>query len=343
MNYKKLFVDTSRRKIAYHRMGEDNDKKLILIHGNVSGSSFYIPLMKRLANEYDIIAPDLNGYGKTEPSPINAETGLLDWAMDINSLAQSLSFDKFALLGWSLGGGVAMRYAIEYGEKLTHLLLINPMSPYGFGGTYDNDGKPLGKGGLGCAGGFVNRDFLASLIHQDKGDSPSTARAVMRKTYFKAGFALEKSLEDLFVDEIMDMQIGPDYYPGDFKKIFKFPFVRPGKRGVNNSLAPQYANVSSIANIPNKIPILWFRGDSDIIVADESYSDIVMLGKLGYVPKYPGEDKMPPQPMVSQTRYVFDKYKENGGEYHEFIIKNAGHGCHLEQEDEFVKLIKEHV
>lgn len=343
MTAQKLYKETSRRKIAYHRMGEGNSKKLILLHGNVSSSTFYLPLMKRLCDEYDVVAPDLNGYGATEPSPINAKTGLLDWAMDIDSLASTLGFDEFSLLGWSLGGGVAMRYAIEYNQKLTNLILISPMSPFGFGGTYDEDGKMIDKKGLGSAGGFANPEFLASLIHKDKSDADNTARATMRKSYFKPGFTLDKEWEDLFVDEMLCMQLGPDYYPGDYKKILKFPFVLPGKRGTNNALAPQYANVSAIADIKNKPQILWFRGDSDILVADGSYADLAMLGKMGVVPKYPGEEKFPPQPMVSQTRYVFEKYKTNGGEYKEFVIADAGHSCHLEKEDEFVRLIKENI
>jgi pimeloyl-ACP methyl ester carboxylesterase len=343
MTYEKLYKQTSRRKIAYYRMGESNPKKLILIHGNVSSSSFYLPIMKRLCDEYDIVAPDLNGYGDTEPSPINAETGLNDWAMDIDSLAKELGFERFSLLGWSLGGGVAMKYAIEYSEKLENLLLISPMSPFGFGGTYDEDGKMIDKKGLGCAGGFVNPDFLAMLIKKDKSDAENTARTTMRKSYFKAGFMLDKDWEDLFVDEILKMQIGPDYYPGDYKKIMKFPFVLPKKRGTNNSLAPQYANASAIADIENKPQILWFRGDSDILVSDNSLADLAVLGKMGVLPNYPGEEKFPPQPMVSQTRFIFEKYKSNGGEYKEFVIKDAGHSCHLEKKNEFVQLVKENI
>lgn len=343
MAYQKLYQDTPRRKMAYYRMGEGNAKKLILIHGNASSGAFYLPLMLRLCDQFDIIAPDLNGYGKTDPSPIKAETGLLDWAEDIDALADSLGFDRFSILGWSLGGGVVMRYAIEHSDKLENLLFISPMSPYGFGGTYDVDGKMHKKNGLGCAGGFANPEFLASLIHKDKGDGDNTARGVMRKSYFKAGFTLDKAWEDLFVDEMLEMQIGPDYYPGDYKKALQFPFVLPGKRGVNNALAPQYANVSAIADLPHKPRILWFRGDSDVLVADGSFGDLCTLGKMGVIPKYPGEDKMPPQPMVSQTRHVFEQYKDNGGEYKEFVIENAGHSCHLEQEDTFVKLLLENM
>ena len=70
-------------------MGEGNEKKLILLHGNVSSGGFYLPLMERLKDKFDIIAPDMNGYGKTEATPINSKTALFDWAEDIDALAQA--------------------------------------------------------------------------------------------------------------------------------------------------------------------------------------------------------------------------------------------------------------
>lgn len=339
----KLYIETTTRKTAYYRMGKGNSKKLILIHGNVSSGAFYLPLMQKLSNEFDIVAPDLNGYGYTEASPINAETGLLDWAKDIDALVKELGFDSFTLLGWSLGGGVAMRYAIEYSKKLENLILISPVSPFGFGGTYDEDGKMFDDKGTGCAGGFVNNDFLTSLKEKDRSDNPNAIRSVINNHYFKPGFTLDEELENLCIDEIFEMHIGTDYYAGDFVQIPEFPYALPGTKGFNNALAPQYCRLDSISNIDDKPKILWFRGQDDAIVSDASFYDIVMLGKMGAVPGYPGEDNMPPQPMISQTRYVMEKYKQNGGEYAEVVIADAGHGCFLEKEDEFISQLKKHM
>ena len=46
-------LTTSRLTTAYYRAGEGNGKKLLLIHGNVSSSVFYLPLFPALAEEYD--------------------------------------------------------------------------------------------------------------------------------------------------------------------------------------------------------------------------------------------------------------------------------------------------
>ncbi len=68
-----------------------------------------------------------------------------------------------------------------------------------------------------------------------------------------------------------------------------------------------------------------------MIVSDQSFFDIGFLGKSGFVPGWPGDDIYPPQPMVSQTRYVLEKYKEKGGRYEEFVVMDAGHSPHIEK------------
>ena len=77
------------------------------------------------------------------------------------------------------------------------------------------------------------------------------------------------------------------------------------------------------------------RGDADQIVSDTSTSDIGFLGQIGAVPGWPGADTFPPQPMVSQTRAVLQRYAANGGEYREVVLAECGHSPHIEQPEAF--------
>lgn len=77
------------------------------------------------------------------------------------------------------------------------------------------------------------------------------------------------------------------------------------------------------------------RGDTDQIVSDTSLFDLGFLGSLGAVPGWPGAQVCPPQPMVTQTRYVLEEYAANGGVYKELVIAGAGHSPLLEKPDEF--------
>jgi pimeloyl-ACP methyl ester carboxylesterase len=97
----------------------------------------------------------------------------------------------------------------------------------------------------------------------------------------------------------------------------------------------KYFNASALAEIDPKPPILWIRGDSDLIVGDLAMFDLAALGAIGAVPGYPGAEECPPQPMLAQTRAVLAQYAANGGRYEEVVIADAGHSPYLEKPAEF--------
>ncbi len=113
-----------------------------------------------------------------------------------------------------------------------------------------------------------------------------------------------------------------------------WPGFAPGPRGVLNTMAPGYHDVSGIVDLEVKPPVLWMHGSRDAIVADESMFDLATLGKLGAVPGWPGEEVCPPQPMLSQTRAVLDAYAAAGGSYREVVL-DCGHTPHVEKAAEF--------
>lgn len=59
--------------------------------------------------------------------------------------------------------------------------------------------------------------------------------------------------------------------------------------------------------------------------------DLGALGKLGYVPGWPGDEIYPPQPMVTQTRYALNRYAKAGGSFEEVVIPDAAHSPHIEK------------
>jgi pimeloyl-ACP methyl ester carboxylesterase len=91
----------------------------------------------------------------------------------------------------------------------------------------------------------------------------------------------------------------------------------------------------NLVNTANRVPILWIRGAADSIVSDKAAFDLAQLGKLGVIPGWPGDEVVPSQPMVSQTRAVLEKYKQNGGSYQEVVIEKAGHSPYLQKPEEF--------
>ena len=63
--YKQQIIETERIKTAYYRVGEGNKKKLLVLHGNLSSSVFFMPLAPYLEKDYDIAVPDLRCFGHT--------------------------------------------------------------------------------------------------------------------------------------------------------------------------------------------------------------------------------------------------------------------------------------
>jgi pimeloyl-ACP methyl ester carboxylesterase len=235
-----------------------------------------------------------------------------------------------------MGGGVAMQYAIDHPDNVASLTLLDPVSPFGYGGTKDAQGALCWPDGAGSGGGTANPDYVQRLKSGDRGEeSPNSPRNVLNAFYFKPPFRAEPAREGVYLDEILRMVIGDDNYPGDGAASPNWPGVGPGQRGVNNAMSPIVCDLSAFASSSPQPPVLWIRGADDQIVSDASLLDFGTLGQLGYVPGWPGADVFPSQPMVAQIRGVLDRYQAAGGRYDEAVIANCGHSPHIEKPEEF--------
>ena len=333
-------ISTSRLQTAVRVCGDPDGIPVVLVHGNVSSSRFFQELMEMLPSLWYVLAPDLRGFGDSQRLPVDASRGVGDYSDDLHSLIESvgLAGTPFHLLGWSLGGGVAMQYAIDHPAQLASLTLLAPVSPYGFGGTKGADGAPCFPDYAGSGGGTANPEFVRRLGSRDAGqDNDASPRRVMNAFYFKPPFGVDEALESAYVAAMLKTAVGEGNYPGDATPSRNWPMIAPGKQGNNNAIAPGNFNTAAIAHMAPQPPILWVRGDSDQIVSDTSLFDLGFLGQIGAVPGWPGADIFPPQPMLLQTRAVLEEYAAKGGRYEEEVIENAGHSPHIEQPEAFLE------
>lgn len=330
-------IQTDRLLTHLYTCGPADGTPVILVHGNVSSARFFTDLLAALPAGYYGIAPDLRGYGESETKPVDATRGVRDWSDDLHSLIRALGLTQpVHLLGWSLGAGVVMQYTIDHPAQVASLTLEAPVSPYGFGATKGLDGALTTPDAAGAGGGGANPEFVQRLAAGDLGsESQLSPRNLMNGFYFKPPFRVAAAEEDALVAAMNRTAIGEDNYPGDLHPSTDWPMIAPGDRGVLNTLAPTHFNVSHLVDIQPKPPILWIRGADDQIVADTSLFDLACLGQLGAVPGWPGIDACPPQPMVSQTRAVLERYQANGGRYQEVVYPDCGHSPHIEKAEEF--------
>src|SRR3954470_6338446 len=98
-------------------------RPLILLHGGLMSGETFGPVLPLLAERHQVIAPDLQGHGRTADidRPIDARL----MADDIAALIDHLRLDKPDVVGYSLGGGVAMQTAFKHPTKMRKLVALS--------------------------------------------------------------------------------------------------------------------------------------------------------------------------------------------------------------------------
>ncbi|NJN15186.1 MAG: alpha/beta hydrolase [Oscillochloris sp.] len=93
-----------------YRESSGEGPAVLLIHGNSSSSRAYAPqFASELAARYRLVALDLPGFGESQPvADPERVLGLQGWAAMVRSLVAELNLDPLVLVGWSLGGHVAL-------------------------------------------------------------------------------------------------------------------------------------------------------------------------------------------------------------------------------------------
>ncbi|MBO0702876.1 MAG: alpha/beta fold hydrolase [Candidatus Dormibacteraeota bacterium] len=339
-----IVVETGRLRTHCWVWGPEDGIPVLLVHGNLVSGWFWRAVAEQLPATARVVAPDLRGFGRTEALEIDATRGLRDWSDDLAALVEALGWTGSARVhaaGWSLGGGALQQYAIDHPADLASLVLVAPLSPYGFGGTKDAAGTVAHEDGAGSGAGSVNPDFVRRIAQGDtSADEPtSSPRAVMGSFFWSPKFTLPD--EEELLGEVLRTRTGEGFYPGDATPSEHWPGTAPGRRGVANAMSPIYCDTSAIADLDPRVPILWVRGDEDQVVSDTSLFDLATLGQLGAVPGWPGLDVLPPQPMLQQTRAVLERFAAGGGRYREVVLEGHGHGPVVECPERVAELLRE--
>jgi pimeloyl-ACP methyl ester carboxylesterase len=327
-------VATDRLETHVWSGGPEDGTPLLLLHGNLVSGGWWRYVAEHLPADVRVVAPDLRGFGRTEALPVDATRGLGDLADDVHALLEALGLAGAARVnaaGWSMGGGVLQHYLTAHPDDLASVVLVAPVSPFGFGGTRDADGT-LTYDDSACSGaGGAAPEFVARVAAGDASDQePASSPRVVMRQYFGARANVVAVDEDFLVEEVLRVRTGDDFYPGDGATSEHWPGLAPGDRGILNAMAPKHFRADGYVDLERKPPITWLRGGEDAVISDASLFDLAQLGKLGAVPGWPGEEVCPPQPMEAQQRAVLDRYRAAGGEVEENLFPEAAHGMPVE-------------
>lgn len=247
-------------KLHYTDEGEHSGLTVVLVHGFAASVHAWRPWINRLGLDYRFVAIDLPGHGLTE-APKNYESTLDRNVALVETLADRLNLDRFVLGGNSMGGAVALNYALAHPERLDGLVLV------------DAAGWP-GKSGSGRSGPPLAFRLLGS----------SLGRAVLKafdprlfaRGGLKAAYLDETLVTDVLIDRYAELALAPGH-----RDILITQDSRPGR-----AVTPD--DIGAIA-----IPTLILAGTQDKIIPVEQSlslakvipgSKLVLYPEGGHVP-----------------------------------------------------------
>ena len=105
--------------LHYRRSGAG--RILLLQHGFLAGSGYWLPQFEVLKAEFDLIAPDLPGFAGSTNEPF--QKSIAGMAQSVIRLLDELSVDRISLLGHSMGGNVAQQFALDFPNRIERLIL----------------------------------------------------------------------------------------------------------------------------------------------------------------------------------------------------------------------------
>jgi pimeloyl-ACP methyl ester carboxylesterase len=97
---------------------------LLLMHGGPSLDHSTLLHLRPLADQFTLIFYDHRCNGRSEGAEVSSMT-FENLTADADALRQELGFDRWAVLGHSFGGNVALEYALRYPDSLSRLVLMN--------------------------------------------------------------------------------------------------------------------------------------------------------------------------------------------------------------------------
>jgi 3-oxoadipate enol-lactonase len=114
-------VTVDGNAVAYRRYGAPGAAPLVLLHGLFGDSRSVEAIAEPLSAHFDVVAPDALGHGRSaRPEAFTLE----DQGRMVLGLAAELGFERFALVGISMGSYLAAQAAVLDPDRISHLVLV---------------------------------------------------------------------------------------------------------------------------------------------------------------------------------------------------------------------------
>jgi len=107
-------------KLFFRRMGQGNP--VVILHGLLGLSDNWVTFGRQLSMDFEVFIPDLRNHGQSPHDDVFNFTVLVE---DLHELIGDLMLKKVNLVGHSLGGKIAMLFALEYPDLLDKLVIVD--------------------------------------------------------------------------------------------------------------------------------------------------------------------------------------------------------------------------
>lgn len=116
-------IKVDGRDVLYYTAGQG--EPLVVVHGGGGDARTWWNNIGVLAEKYTVYAPDLPGYGGSQP--LDGDYYIPELTEFIDKFAKSLGLEKFYIIGHSLGGGIALDYTLKFPQKIKKLVLVSSL------------------------------------------------------------------------------------------------------------------------------------------------------------------------------------------------------------------------
>lgn len=234
--------------------GRKDAPALILLHGFGSSLHTWEPWAKALSSDYRVIGFDMPGAGLSDPDP-NGDYSDDRSSQVVTALLDHFGIDKASLIGNSMGGKIAWKFAAAFPDRIDKLVLI---SPDGFA----SPGEEYGK-----------RQPVPSMVRLMRYALPK----LMLKMNLEPAYGDPSNLTDDIVTRYHDLLLGPGNRDAMIARMEQTELVEPEPL---------------LRSIRNPTLVLWGEKDAMIPLANaDDYvkalqdSTLVVLPGLGHLPQ----------------------------------------------------------
>jgi len=126
---REIEIELPHLRLAARTFGDPALPRLLALHGWLDNAASFDRLAPLLCAHFHIVALDLPGHGRSAHRPPGMWYHYIDYLGDVLAAADALSWQRFGLLGHSLGGATASMIAGICADRIERLLLIEALGP----------------------------------------------------------------------------------------------------------------------------------------------------------------------------------------------------------------------